>query len=156
MMGVALLLEVLAIVVAADPQLPGKTFVVADRAAVGAELKQRGIRFEGLFTATLAQAESARGALPAHVKGELTRTSDVDRRDDLRAILAKAKLHDWNCGGFRHQGERFLFCSFVRRSGAGPGGPGFATAHGGGLFIVYHCRFRLRDRRISALDWDAE
>lgn len=153
MAGLALLIELLAIVTPADPRIPAPTLIVEDRREIRKALERNKIRFDRVFVATLEDAGAARRSLAPYLKHELETASDEERRVRLTLILEHIEAYTWHCGGFERKRERSLFCSVVRfRPPFGPGTvfPGMAD---GGIDVC-RCVYRLRDRRLASFEWN--
>ncbi|HXU02731.1 MAG TPA: hypothetical protein VN903_17320 [Polyangia bacterium] len=155
MAGLALLIELIAIVTPADPRIPAPTLIVEDKSDIRRTLAQNKIRFDRVFITTLEDAVAARGALGPYLKHELEATRDEERRERLKAILDHIEAYTWHCGGFERKRERSLFCSVVRFRPPFGAGTVFPAIADGGI-TVCRCIYRLRDRRLASFEWNGD
>src|SRR5215831_8891602 len=105
MAGLALLLELAAIILPADPKVPRPTLVVEDKSYIRETLQRHKIRFDRVFVPALADAMEARRSLAPHLKHELETARDEGQRERLNEILAHLYAYTWQCGGFEWNGE---------------------------------------------------
>jgi hypothetical protein len=155
MAGLALLIELAAIVTPADPRIPAPTLIVADKRDIRRTLERNEIRFDRVFVAALEDAVAARRLLVPYLKHELETARDEWRRERLKEILAHIEAYTWHCGGFERKRERSLFCSVVRFDPPFGPGKGFPEIADGGIHVC-RCIYRLADRRLARFEWNGD
>ena len=147
------LLLVLQAVTMAQPGPPYPVVVIDDSEEVRSAI---GIRVKGTFTPTQAEAEAPRRDLARHLESESHREKSKERQESLRRIRLGQERYVWHCGGYKKGGQKYLFCTFVRRE------PDerllrkkFPVIKDGGISAC-SCHFDMKRGQISRLDWNGE
>jgi hypothetical protein len=155
MIQVALTLGLLVVTVPADPEIVLPVSIVDDATELRRGLRAAGIKFDGVFTATVGDGEAARHALRPYLKSAIENERDPERKTALTGILQHLVDYDWHCGGFIRRGRRALFCAFDRGIIMRAPGKFFPEIADGGIWVC-RCVFRLREQRIEQLEWNGE
>ncbi len=152
---IALALGLLSVTVPSDPGIVTPVSIVDDPVELRSGLKANGVRFDGVFIATVEDGERARHALRPYLESAIARERDPSRKTALQGILEHIGFYDWHCGGFIGRGRRALFCVFDRGILTRTPGKFFPAIADGGIGVC-RCVFRLRERRIEHLEWNGE
>jgi hypothetical protein len=120
--------------------------------------KAVGFRVDGAFTPTQRGAEAPRQNLPRYLAMERERENGNIRHEHLLRIGQSIDRYFWHCGGYVKDGQKYLFCSFVRYQ------PSdlprlrrkvFPVIHDGGTSVC-RCHFSIKLGRIVRLAWNGE
>jgi len=117
-----------------------------------------GFKVDDVFTPTQDEAEAPRRDLARYIDVERSREKDDNRQSRLRRIGMSANRYLWHCGGYVKDGQKSLFCSFVRHE------PSdlprlrqkhFPVIYDGGISVC-RCYFNVKLGRIVRLEWNGE
>ncbi len=155
MIHAALALGLLSVAVPSDPKFVTPVAIVDDRTELLRKLKAKGVKFDDLFVATVADGEAARRALGPYLTSAIAHEREPYRKSQLTRISEQIAGYDWHCGGFVRHGRRSLFCTFDRGEVTRERAKFPQEAKDGGISWC-QCLFRLREQRIENLEWHGE
>ena len=137
------------------PGAPPPVVVVDEPAAIRAAV---GFEVDGTYIATAAEAEAPRQDLVRYLEAERRRERSATRQFQMRRIEVARDRYLWHCGGYLKDGQKYLFCSFVRyEPSALPQlrQKAFPVIFDGGVSVC-RCYYSRKIGRIIRVEWNAE
>lgn len=117
-----------------------------------------GFKVDDAFVPTQNEADAPRQDLSRYLAAERAREKNDDRQLRLRRIGMAADRYLWHCGGYMKEGQKYLFCTFVRYEPSSLSRlrqKHFPVIYDGGISVC-RCYFNVKLGRIVRLDWNGE